>query len=177
VDAGIWIAIQHNASNLNHFLSRFVLPVVLLSELWVNYACAICLGGRSRSRVWEAILIVFSMVMFVSWFLTCKQTTTPLTTTMVQNTTVLTDERLMWCNEPIIHLGQILFFILLVGPFLYAFPNGNLRGIVLATILLTFLHSYSRDDFGAHWCWTSNIIAVLIFVELCFCPQCLSKKN
>jgi hypothetical protein len=91
-----------------------------------------------------------------------------MTTTTVTNTSVVPDQRLLWCEQTIVDVGRVLFFILLVWPVLYAFPEGSLRGILLTTMVLTFIHAYPREDFGSHWCWSSNSIAVLILMELCF---------
>ena len=173
VDAGIWVALQHHVPQLNRFLSRFVLPMVLLAELWVNYVCAVCLAGRSRSHTWEAILAAFSAGTVVLWYSSCERPTVCMTTTTVTTDTVVADRRLLWCDQTIHCVGRVLFFVLLMWPVLQAFPAGSLRGILLTTLMLTFVHAYPRKDFGSHWCWSSNSMAILVLIDLCISSRYL----
>ena len=34
-------------------------------------------------------------------------------------------------------------------------------GLVLAVLVITFCYFFPRDDFGARWCWSANVLSVL----------------
>lgn len=155
VETVLWLALGRGWVRLNRWTTRFVIPAVLLAELWVNYACAVVLA-RWRSRVLEAALVAYSACVLGNWW-RCR------------TTTVGDEGYLHWCAErdDLFHpAGRVAFLLLILWPILAAFPEGSLRGILLATAVLTFLHAFPRRDFGSRWCWTANATSVLSVIAL-----------
>ena len=163
VDGVLWLTVAHQCPRVNYAVARYVLPCVLLAEVWVSYACARRFAGW-RPPVYEPCLLLYTVVTLAVWIRGCRSPARPGP-----------EGYLWWCGGPDRRAGdlhgavnKIAFFALLMVPVFVAFPEGTLRGLIISTAILTFLYAYGRPDFGARWCWSANTLAVLAALTVTF---------
>ena len=118
VDTVLWFSYRGRDHAVNHWTSRVFLPLVLLSECWIGYICAVRFA-HWRSLAFEACLSVFTVAVLVHWYITCSDVTTPGDP----------DEYLRWCGRDFeVHLCyKVLFLVFMLLPIVVAFPEGTLR--------------------------------------------------
>lgn len=154
IDAGIWWSFHNKNKLLNDYISRYAVPIVLSCELLVSYFGVNHLFGW-RSRHFEYALAVFVTVILTYWTYKCSSNTLPHL-----------DGYLQWCKFQIHPIFRILFIFFLLAPILVGIPSNTnyntIKYILSLPIIATFLIHYSNDTFGARWCWSSNIVSLLI---------------
>jgi hypothetical protein len=152
IDAGIWWSIHNKNKVLNDYLSRYAIPIVLSCELLVSYFGVNHFFGW-RSRHFEYTLAAFVTFILTYWPYRCYYV----------NTLSHTDGYLHWCKIQIHPIFRILFILFLLAPVLVGIPsNSTIKYILALPTIATFLINYSNDTFGARWCWSSNIVSLLI---------------
>lgn len=154
VDALIWFGIQNKKDWLNKLTSTFLVPVVLAAELLVSYYAAKHFLGWSN-RVYEIALWGVVIVLLSTWVYDCMKS--PLTKTNA-------DGYLVWCNVGFHHIPRIVFLICILLPFLFAYPNGWIKTAVILLCISTWLWNYTNIAFGSRWCWSSNIVSVVVLL-------------
>jgi hypothetical protein len=115
-DAIIWYQRAHQISTI--FVSRYVLPLILLSEPICAY-----LGYlhyyKQRIIPFELLMALYLSVHMLTWMSEC-----------IENTSVTADGYLKWCNFDITDIPKIAYLFFLVFPFLF-FPDKAVRTIIL----------------------------------------------
>lgn len=153
-DALLWWSIEKNHRTLNAVLSRVLIPLILIAELLVSYY-----GARYylnyRSTTFEICLWLYILTFTALWTISCSETVTT------------SDGYLRWCNMKLHVLLSALFLIFLLGPIVLAYPRTWLKYVVTVTLIATFLINVGHEAFGTRWCWSSNIIAIALFLS-CF---------
>jgi len=150
IDAGIWWSIHNKNKVLNDYISRYAIPIVLSCELLVGYFGVNHLFGW-RSRYFEYALAAFVTFILTYWPYKCYLNTLPHM-----------DGYLQWCQIQIHPIFRILFIFFLLAPIIVGIPSNAIKYILSLPIIATFIINYSNDTFGARWCWSSNIVSLLI---------------
>lgn len=148
IDTFLWIS-QKN-QKMNDFISRFILPTVFVAEIVVAYYL-----GPWRNKIWESGLFIFCIVMFSMWIILCQKPSIPGE-----------DGYLFWCQMESRTWSKLFMFLFLVGPFAIAYPNKMIRVLIVIIATITFVHSFSKQNWGTHWCYTSNILAFVLLGEI-----------
>lgn len=148
-DALLWWLIRKKNMGLNRALSLFVVPVILVAELLVAYYGARHYLGWSN-RMYEVAMWLYVTVFLGVWFTSCRVTTTTQ------------DQYLKWCGFKFDLVMSLLFLAFLIGPIAMALPNTWLKYVVLVVLVGTFIVNLNHESFGTRWCWSSNVIAVVL---------------
>lgn len=148
VDAFLWMSQKNKTVNL--LISRFVLPILFISEVLVAYYF-----GSWRNKLWEFSLWIFCILMFFLWIYNCKKPSLPAK-----------DGFLFWCQLESRVWTKLFMYFFLVIPFGIAYPNRVVAFLMVAVATLTFIHSFSKPNWGTHWCYTSNILAFVLLGEI-----------
>lgn len=148
VDAFLWMS-QKN-KKMNRLISTFVLPLIFIMEMMVAYYL-----GPWRNKLWEIGLWIFSIVLFFNWVRFCTKPSYPAK-----------DGFLFWCELETKSPSKLLMFFFLVGPFAIAYPNIVVRFLIVLISTFTFVHSFSKPNWGTHWCYTNNILSLILLLEI-----------
>lgn len=153
-DALIWYSLKNNLPVLNRFASQFFVPSILAAELLVAYYAA------KRYLKWsnpyyEAAVWVVATFLVTMWIRDCMAD--PVTKPH-------SNGYLVWCNVNIGHISRIIFVLFLLAPFAIAYPNGWIKFSTLFLGVGAWLWNYSNPAFGSRWCWSSNILSIVILV-------------
>ena len=156
VDAGLWWSIRNRNKVLNNALSRYALPVVLVSELLVSYFGVKHVFGWSNPY-YELGLAVFGTGVLGTWiFKSCNNATA--------YTLPYTDGYLHWCGVEINLVIRILFIAFLLLPIAVGMPSKHaiLKYLITVPIVATFFMNFANPTFGSRWCWSSNVTSALL---------------
>lgn len=153
VDALIWLSIRRNSQTLNRFASIYLIPAVLSAQLIVSYYGIKYLFGWSNIY-YEIALWITVIIICTKWVHDCLRDG-PLTNTNE-------DGYLVWCQTKYTHIGKLMFLVALLLPILVGFPNGYIKVAVVLVPTVTFALNYTNSAFGSRWCWTSNIMALIV---------------
>jgi hypothetical protein len=156
VDAGLWWSIRNRNKVLNNALSRYALPVVLVSELLVSYFGVKHVFGWSNPYH-ELGLAVFGTGVLGTWiFKSCNNATA--------YTLPYTDGYLHWCGVEINLVIRILFIAFLLLPIAVGMPSKHaiLKYLITVPIVVTFFMNFANPTFGSRWCWSSNVTSALL---------------
>jgi len=156
VDAGLWWSIRNRNKVLNNALSRYAIPVVLVSELLVSYFGIKHMFGWSNPY-YELGLAVFGTGVLGTWiFKYCNNATA--------YTLPYTDGYLHWCGVEISKAVRILFIAFLLLPIAVGMPSKHaiLKYLITAPIMATFFMNFVTPTFGSRWCWSSNVTSALL---------------
>lgn len=155
VDALIWFSLHRNAPGLNKIASQFLVPTVLSAELLVSYYGAKYFLNWSN-RYYEMVMWAIVILLLIVWIRDCIDN--PVTQPNK-------DGNLVWCNRTrYSHFYRIAFASFLVLPFVIAFPNGFIKAITMILVIGGWLWNYTNPAFGSRWCWTSNSVALAVFI-------------
>ena len=139
---------------LNLFVSRFVLPAVIICEPLIAYYGA-TRWARWSSPLYHFLLLAYTGFIFGMWVSACSEQSVP----------VPPNEFLDWCQMGGQFFSPALkwsFLTFLLVPFLAAYPAGPLRWAIFIYFLGAFCISYGRPAFGARWCWMANGVSLLL---------------
>jgi hypothetical protein len=156
IDAGIWWSIRHKNKAVNHVLSRYATPAVLMSELLVSYFGVKYMFGWSN-RHFEYGLATFVTGALGTWiFKHCNDANA--------HTLPHIDGYLHWCGVEINHVVRILFIFFLLFPILVGMPSkyAIMKYVITVPIVATFVMNFMTPTFGSRWCWSSNITSALL---------------
>jgi hypothetical protein len=156
LDAGIWWSITHKNKLLNNFISRYAVPFILASELLVSYFGIKYIFGWSN-QYFEYGLFIFASFILLSWiFMYCNHTNA--------YTVPYTDGYLHWCGVEFNMVVRVLFILFLLTPIAIGLPSkyNVIKYLFTIPIIATFVMNYMNITFGARWCWSSNIISLLL---------------
>lgn len=154
VDAGLWWSISHKNRLLNTLLSRYAIPVVLVSELLVSYFGVKHMFGWSN-RYYEYALATFVTGMLGTWIF--KYCADANAYTLPYN-----DGYLHWCGVEINNVIRVLFIIFALSPIVIGINHVIIKCLIVAPIMATFFMNFMHTTFGSRWCWSSNIISALL---------------
>ena len=163
IDALLWTTIRYKWSATNLFVSRYILPTLLATELLASYYGIRYFFGWSN-RLYEVILWFGIFCLFYSWLIDCNET--------IKHT----DGYLLWCNDTYRVISQLGFLFLLVFPIIMGYPNILLKWILLGAIIGTFAINFLRSTYGTRWCWSSNIISVILLAVVLY-ERYIAKKK
>lgn len=164
IDAVIWYSINHNLPAVNRYASIFFYPTILSFEILLSYYGVKHFFGWSN-RFYEVLLWLFVIIICTSWVQKCIQYGTITTADKDK------DGFLVWCQKTkYTHVGKLLFLTGLLFPILMGFPNGMLKLVILTIPTISFIINYTNVAFGSRWCWSSNILSIIILAII------LSKK-
>ena len=156
VDAGLWWSIRNRNKVLNNALSRYAIPVVLVSELLVSYFGVKHVFGWSNPY-YELGLAIFGTGVLGTWiFKYCNNATA--------YTLPYTDGYLHWCGVEINLVIRILFIAFLLLPIAVGMPSKHaiLKYLITVPIVATFFMNFANPTFGSRWCWSSNVTSALL---------------
>jgi hypothetical protein len=156
VDAGLWWSIRNKNKLVNNALSRYAIPVVLVSELLVSYFGIKHMFGWSN-QYYELGLATFGTGVLGTWiFKYCNNATA--------YTLPYTDGYLHWCGVEIGKAVRILFIAFLLLPIAVGMPSKHaiLKYLITAPIMATFFMNFANPTFGSRWCWSSNVTSALL---------------
>lgn len=153
LDAIVWKSIEYKHDGLNHFVTRYLFLCVLVLELLVSYYGIRYYFGWSN-RAYEILMWVAIAAMAYRWMQRCNETGTH------------SDGYLFWCNDLTDWYIQLAFLFFLVFPIIAGYPNILLKWVVLAAVIGTFVINFMKTTFGTRWCWSSNILSVILLAFL-----------
>lgn len=148
-DAVLHYSIKNDLSSLNQFVSRFIVPTILFSEIPIMYYATYKLTNK-RIKWFEVLLAVLSPIALLSFIYNCSG-----------KTTQGKDNFLIWCGTPITNkFFKFLFFagILMAT---YHYPLNIYKVIFYFVVTLTFIYTFDTETFGSGWCHFANALAVL----------------
>jgi hypothetical protein len=147
-DALLHLSIQNNWQNFNLFVSKFIVPLILFSEIPLMYYATYGLTEK-RSIAFEYIYGTLCILGFLQYIISCKQVT-------IQGDNGF----LVWCNNPIRNTwGKLLFFFGIIWA-TYYYPFNIYKIIFYFILTLTFLYTFSTDTFGSGWCHFANSLSI-----------------
>ena len=150
-DALLWMSINNNNIELNMFVSKYMLSLVLVSELLVAYYGAKSLG-TFENKIYELFLWLYVIFFMIMWIATCKATN--------RNS----DGYLTWCDYSITPLMKILFLFFLIVPFICGYTNEYIKISIVSVCIATFILNFYKKSFGSGWCHISNILSIILVV-------------
>ena len=154
IDAGLWWSISHKNRSLNNVLSRYAIPLVLVSELLVSYFGVKHVFGWSN-QYYEYGLAIFVTGMLGTWmFKYCNDTNA---FTLPHN-----DGYLHWCGVEINKVIRVLFIIFLLSPIVIGINNVMVKCLITVPIIAAFFMNFMNLTFGSRWCWSSNTTSALL---------------
>jgi hypothetical protein len=156
IDAGLWWSISHKNRLLNTIISRYVTPVVLVTQPLVSYFGVKYLFGWSN-QYYEFGLAMFVTVMLVTWiFKYCNNANA--------YTLPHSDGYLHWCGVEISSLMRVLFLLFGLSPIVIGMPSNHVivKWLIALPIIATFFMNFMHSTFGSRWCWSSNITSALL---------------
>lgn len=148
-DAVLHYSIKNDLTWLNHFVSRFIVPIILFSEIPIMYYATYKLTNK-RIMWFETALVVASLFALFSFVYSCQG-----------KTTQGADGFLIWCGTPITNkFFKVLFFAgILLATFYY--PLNIYKIVFYFVVTLTFLYTFNNETFGSGWCHFANALAVI----------------
>ena len=157
LDALLWWAINTKQYSLNIFVSKFIVIIILLSEIIVAYYGAKYILGWNNFY-FEVIIWIFVIAILFDWIVNCNKET------IVYGE----DKYLLWCDKPLNNsnnnIGKTIFLILVLTPAIFALKDIYLLMTVVGISVITFLLNFSYANFGARWCWSANIMSITTVV-------------
>lgn len=148
-DAAIHYFINSDNSGGNLFVSRYIIPAILMLEIPIMYYATYNLT-KKRSIVFELIVFVLCIYGFISFVYSCNKPS-------VRGE----DGFLIWCDNPIkSNIWKILFFFGILGGTFY-YPLNVYKIVFYLVVTLTFLRTYNSDTFGSGWCHYANALSVI----------------
>lgn len=155
-DALIWRSIYTKNNALNAFVSRYVLLAILLAELAVSYYGVRHFFGW-QNRLFEMALWIFMAIFVLGWFWGCYDN--PVTRANSAD-----GGYLQWCNMNMYSYMKLAFVIFFFAPIFIGMPNSFMKYVILGAGIATFIIHFANDTFGSRWCWSSNVVAILLLV-------------
>lgn len=147
-DALLHLAIQKNWTNFNYFVSKFIVPLILFSEIPLMYYATYRLTEK-RNIAFEYIYGTLCALGFIHYIMYCNELT-------IQGK----DGFLIWCNNPIRNTwGKLLFFFGIIWA-TYYYPFNIYKVILYFILTITFVYTFSTDTFGSGWCHFANSLSV-----------------
>lgn len=147
IDIILWYSIQTKNLKLNKLVSKYCIPIILSMQLVGIYK-----GSLYRNLFYEIILCYFLFI-FLYWQKLCKFT--------IKNN----NGYLKWCDIEINNIVKIIYLLLIIYPIYRNLSNGFDKDIILLSIFITFLYNFNDDAFGSKWCYSANIMSILIFLN------------
>ena len=141
IDDLIWADIHQD------LLSTYAIPFTLILQPLVIYMGYLLLN--KRIIMYEIFYGIWACALLYKWITECKKTT------------VDTNGYLIWCGSKISFIPQIFYMFALLFPLLY-FPDMVLKGIVIGSVVVTWIYNQSRDSVGSGWCYSQNFANLLI---------------
>lgn len=147
-DALLHLAIQKNWSNFNYCVSKFIVPLILFSEIPLMYYATYRLTEK-RNIAFEYIYGTLCVLGFIHYIMSCNELT-------IQGK----DGFLIWCNNPIRNTwGKLLFLFGIIWA-TYYYPFNIYKVILYFILTITFVYTFSTDTFGSGWCHFANSLSV-----------------
>ena len=150
VDAAIWYCKDHGYDT--DFLSRYILPIILVAQPLCIYLGYLLLNNRIP--LFELAYLAWMCLFFYMWITDCEETT------------VDSDGYLVWCGFDISTSARMLDLCMICFPLLY-YPDPVLRFIVIGSIVSTWIYNFPRKSFGSGWCYSQNFanLGILAYVS------------
>jgi hypothetical protein len=154
-DAILHYALKNNLHDFNLFVSKFIVPTILFSEIPIMYWATFKLTGK-RIEWFEYAMAAYCLIGFLSFVLSCNS-----------KTVVGNDGFLVWCGHPIDSVvGKYLFFLgILIAT--YHYPLNIYKVVFVTVVAATFFYTFYTETFGSGWCHFANILSV-IFLAIYF---------
>lgn len=146
-------AIMLSSPSWARWLSRYVLPLVLGGELLVSYYGGVWATGRSDTG-FEIVLWCSVVTLVGSWVALCQHPTSRSS-----------DGYLVWCDMEMHGVLKWGFLVILLYPFVTWYPTSTAKYWLLSIIGGTFLWNYPRRAFGSRWCWTANLLSLVLLTQ------------
>ena len=168
IDAGIWWSITRKTKAVNHLLSRYAIPIVLVSELLVSYFGVKYVFGWSNPYYECGLAIVVAGILGTWIFKHCNGATA--------YTVPYNDGYLHWCGVEINQVVRIMFIVFLLLPIAVGMPSKHrlVKGLLTAPIVATFCMNFMTPAFGSRWCWSSNVTSALL---LAYSMHCFRNRS
>lgn len=148
-DAVLHYAIKNDMTSLNLFVSRFIVPTILFSEIPIMYYATYKLTNK-RIKWFEALLAILSPIALFSFIYNCDG-----------KTTQGENKFLIWCGTPITNKFFKFFFFAGILLATYYYPLNIYKIIFYFVVTLTFIYTFDTETFGSGWCHFANALAVI----------------
>lgn len=147
-DTLLHLSIRNNWDTFNYFVSKFIVPLILFSEIPLMYYATYKLTEK-RNIAFEYIYGILCVLGFMQYIISCNELT-------VQGENGF----LIWCNNPIRNpIGKFLFFFGIIWA-TYYYPFNIYKIIFYFILTLTFSYTFSTDTFGSGWCHFANSLSI-----------------
>jgi hypothetical protein len=154
-DALIWK--NYNNPKINTLISKYSIPFILSIQMISLYVCYTKLTS-TRELWYEVLLSIFIIVLYSAWITRCQQPTKIDVTSFF-----------IWCDLVIEHWTRFIYLFFILYPIWKVYKNNNpIKWILICGVTLTFVLNYWEYSFGARWCHTSNILALILVTYVFF---------
>lgn len=146
IDTILWYSIKTKNLALNKIVSTYLIPFVFsIQMLGIYYS------SSWKNKYFELCFIF--LISLLIWIKQCKITT------------ISKDGYLKWCDLKIIDIIKLIYILIITLPILKGLPNGFDKDIILLSIFITFIYNYNNEAFGSKWCYSANVMSILVFIN------------
>lgn len=150
-DSLIHYSLLTDNTQLNVFISKYVTPIILLSEIPIVYT-AVYMITHKRIIWFEILLVIIETLALLTYIDSCEG-----------KSIIGKNNYLLWCHSPTPDYVKILFIIGAVIATWY-YPNNIYKLVMYIIISATFIITFNYDSFGSGWCHTANILSIAFLI-------------
>lgn len=146
IDLILWHSIKTKNLKLNKIVSTYIIPLVFFFQII----------GVYYSSLWRNKYFEFCFVFLLSLFMWIKK---------CKITIPAKDGYLKWCDFRIPDISRVIYILMIIYPILKSLPNGLDKDIIIMSLLTTFIYNYNNEAFGSKWCYSANIMSLLLLIN------------
>jgi hypothetical protein len=134
-------------SCLNKITTQYAIPIILASEGLANLYGAYLAGHNVNNQTFAIYICI--TIMYFMWI--NKRSTA---------TTLSKEHNLKWFSDNSI-IECLVFFLILTYPFFKYYENTTSLTLIIVSVFLLLMYSFTKDSFGSNWCFLANILSII----------------